>query len=46
MNQRTEASHYHALHNNSVTSLDGTEVQDPGACGFGKVNETEIVEVE
>ena len=46
MNQRTEASHYHALHNNSVTSLDGTEVQDPGACGYGKVNETKIIESE
>ena len=46
MSLRTEASHYHALHNNSVTSLDGTEVQDPGACGYGKVNETKIVEVE
>lgn len=41
-----EAEHYHALHNGIVKSLDGEIVKDPGGCGFGKLNETEIVEVE
>jgi len=46
MGLRTEADHYHALHNGIVRALDGTFVEDPGGCGFGKVKETEIVEVE
>lgn len=41
-----EAEHFHALHDNVVKSLDGELVSDPGGCGFGKVNETEIVEIE
>jgi hypothetical protein len=43
---RIETSHYHALNNGFVKSLDGETVKDPGGCGFGKVNETEIIEVE
>jgi hypothetical protein len=44
---RTQADHYHALQNGVVKALDGTLVKDldSGGCGFGKVEETEIVEV-
>lgn len=42
----TEAPHYHALRNSIVKAIDGTMVEDPGGCGFGKVKETEIVDVE
>lgn len=46
MSLRTEVDHYHALRSDTVKALDGTFVEDPGGCGFGKVEETEIVEVE
>lgn len=46
MSLRTEAYHYHALHNGIVKALDGTMAQDLGGCGFGKVDETEIIEAE
>lgn len=46
MSARTEAEHYHALHDGIVNALDGTAVEDPGGCGFGKVLETKILEVE
>jgi len=46
MNSITEVDHYHALRSDTVKALDGTFVEDPGGCGFGKVEETEIVEIE
>jgi hypothetical protein len=36
--------HYHALDSVSVTSVDGTVIPDPGACGYGKVSEVRIEE--
>ena len=38
--------HYHASNEKTVQALDGTILQDPGGCGFGKVKDTQIVEVE
>lgn len=40
------SEHYHAKDHISAEALDGTSVTDPGGCGFGKVEETRIVEVE
>ncbi len=37
--------HYHAK-NGSVTALDGTVIRDPEGCGFGKVKDVQVVEVE
>ena len=39
------AEHYHAKDHSGVTALDGTAVQDPGGCGFGKVSGTRIEEI-
>jgi len=41
-----DSDHYHAVNHISVKALDGSIVPDPGSCGFGKVEETEIVEIE
>jgi membrane-bound inhibitor of C-type lysozyme len=41
-----DSDHYHAVNHISVKALDGSIVPDPGSCGFGKVKETDIVEVE
>lgn len=41
-----EGNHYHAVNGISAKSLDGSEVPDPGGCGYGKVKEVSIVEVE
>lgn len=41
-----DSDHYHAVNHISVIALDGSTVPDPGACGFGKVKETKIVDVE
>lgn len=38
--------HYHAPNEETVKALDGTVFQDPGGCGFGKVNDTQVVEIE
>ena len=38
--------HYHALNDVSVKALDGAVTVDPGACGFGKLQDTRIEEVE
>lgn len=38
--------HYHANANNMAKATDGTNVSDPGGCGFGKVEEIKIEEVE
>lgn len=45
MTGSTQARHYHAKLNETVQSLDGTQVTDPGGCGFGKVAEVEVVEI-
>ncbi|HEX8932512.1 MAG TPA: hypothetical protein VF810_05115 [Patescibacteria group bacterium] len=37
--------HYHAPNETTVKTLDGTNLQDPGGCGFGKVQDTQIVEL-
>ncbi len=39
-----DSPHYHALNHISVKALDGTIIQDPGACAFGKVKEAAIVD--
>lgn len=38
--------HYHANTNNMAMAVDGTNVSDPGGCGYGKVEEIKIEEVE
>jgi hypothetical protein len=35
--------HYHALNESYVTALDGTQVPDPGVCGYGKVSEVQVI---
>ena len=40
-----QAAHYHALDHTTATALDGSKVSDPGGCGFGKVSETQVVEI-
>ncbi len=42
----SNSEHYHAKDHISAKALDGTTVTDPGGCGFGKVKETQIVEIE
>lgn len=37
--------HYHALNGETVTALDQTVIQDPGGCGFGKVAETQVIQI-
>ena len=41
-----QAPHYHAKDHTTAKALDDSTVSDPGGCGFGKVNEVKIVEVE
>jgi len=41
-----QAPHYHAKDHTSAKALDGASVSDPGGCGFGKVKDVKIVEVE
>ena len=41
-----EAPHYHAKDHAAAKALAGTSVSDPGGCGFGKVKEVNIIEVE
>ena len=41
-----DSDHYHAVNHISVKALDGSIVLDPESCGFGKVKETEIVDIE
>lgn len=41
-----QALHYHAKDHTATTTLDGSTIQDPGGCGFGKVNEITIEEVQ
>ena len=40
-----QAAHYHALDHTTATAMDGSKVTDPGGCGFGKVSETQVVEI-
>lgn len=44
-NSPSEAPHYHAANSQYVTSLDGTQINDPGGCAFGKVSETAVEEI-
>lgn len=41
-----DSAHYHAKNHTAAGATDGTIVSDPGACGFGKVDQTPIVEIE
>lgn len=41
-----QASHYHAKDHTAAKALDGSSVSDPGGCGFGKVKDVKVVEVE
>ncbi|KKU87661.1 MAG: hypothetical protein UY16_C0021G0011 [Candidatus Gottesmanbacteria bacterium GW2011_GWA2_47_9] len=40
-----DSEHYHAKNGRNVTTTDGTILSDPGGCGFGRVNEVEVIEV-
>jgi len=37
--------HYHALNHQSAKAIGGSEVVDPGGCGFGKVSDTKIEDI-
>lgn len=41
-----EASHYHAKDGASAQATDKFQVADPGGCGFGKVDEVKVEEIE
>ncbi|MCL5435410.1 MAG: hypothetical protein M1405_03405 [Patescibacteria group bacterium] len=41
-----DSPHYHAKNEVSVKALDGSIIQDPGGCGFGRVKETPVTEVQ
>lgn len=45
-NSPQEAPHYHAKNPQAARALDGTVVADPGGCGYGKVTQVPIEEVE
>jgi len=40
------ANHYHAVDHTKVKALDNSIINDPGSCGFGKVNETLVEDYE
>ena len=44
-NSPSEAAHYHALNGQYVIATDGTRINDPGACAFGKVSETQVEQI-
>lgn len=44
-NSPTEAPHYHATNGQYVIAIDGSQINDPGGCAFGKVSETQVEEV-
>lgn len=41
-----QASHYHAKNHTAAIALDGSNIPDPGGCGFGKVTEVAVVDTE
>ena len=41
-----DSPHYHALNHKAAKTLDGTFVSDPGGCGFGKVKDVAVVDIE
>lgn len=41
-----QEEHYHAKDHTAAMALDGSRVTDPGRCGFGKVKEVKILEVQ
>lgn len=45
-NSPQEAQHYHAKNGQSVRATDGTVIQNPGGCGYGKADEVEVKEIE
>lgn len=45
-NSPQEAPHYHAKNNQYVRATDGTVIQDPGGCAFGRQSEVQVVEIE
>lgn len=40
-----DSPHYHAPGEKTVAALDGTVLQDPGGCGFGKVKDMQVTTV-
>lgn len=38
--------HYHAINGTAAKATDGTLVPDPGGCGYGKVAEVAIIDIE
>lgn len=40
------SQHYHAKDHTSAKTIDGSIVNDPGGCGFGKVKEVPVLEVD
>lgn len=41
-----ETEHYHAKNGQFTKALDGTQISDPGACAYGKVEGTNIEEIQ
>ncbi|GEM_PF-2531928 len=41
-----DSSHYHALNHVAVKALDGSTVSDPGGCGFGRVRDVSVVDIQ
>jgi hypothetical protein len=41
-----EVLHYHAKNGETAQATDGQKVTDPGGCGYGKVDDVKIEEVE
>lgn len=44
--QDCDSPHYHAKDHTAVKALDGTVIADPGGCGFGKIKEVKVIELE
>ncbi len=40
-----DSPHYHAI-NEKAQALDGSIVQDPGGCGFGRVKDVAVVDIQ
>ncbi len=39
-------NHYHAKDHTAAKSLDGIVIADPGGCGFGKVKDVQVVDIQ
>jgi len=41
-----DSPHYHGLSEVSVKTTDGSLMTDPGGCGFGKVKDVSVIDVQ